>query len=66
VISLSGISTADGLSLMWVVPNENKLVIYKNGGFHEIVGPYYDDVGVPPEYKARSIIALNETTTLFA
>ncbi len=70
--SLNGLSTQDGVTLMWVIPNEatDMLSIYKDGVIYQTETDYGDWVGATtgelPRTDTGKIIELNDTTTVFA
>lgn len=66
---LNGIFTSAGINLMWVIPNQNKFVIYKNSETHELLVDYIPDLpNDTPRFawETGRIIELNETTTVYA
>lgn len=70
--SLNGLSTQDGITLMWVTPNvvTDMLSIYKDGVIYQTETNYGDWVGATtgelPRTDTGKIIELNDTTTVYA
>ena len=62
---LNGISTSEGITLMWGILNENKLAVYKNGVISEVSALFYPN-WVAPRNETGKIIELNATTTVYA